>query len=233
MTITASIDNKSAAELRTALKTFLAGYTQPAFGALPKSEVDLLVLKLLENLDFVSEEPQVYELVSKLRVTRTKARNLIYERELRRSTVADLDEKVKQLLKRPLLQKSGEQFVLEVENPLVSDHLKAKLQKLNHITDGSFSPSIIKLELDAVIALMQCYLTEDEQQSVRKTLIAAGAPDSSFKGVIKATLNKLASKVADKAGEAMVNEIADTVSPIIEGTIDQLSTQAKNLFARD
>jgi hypothetical protein len=233
MAIRESINSKSRDELRAALETFLSGYTQPAFGALPKSEVDLLVLRLLESLDYISEEPEVYELVSKLRVTRTKARNLIYERELRRSSEADLDEKVKQLLKRPLLQKAGEQFVLEVENPLVSDHLKAKLKKLNHITDGSFSPSIIKLELDAVIALMQSYLTEPEQRGVRGALIAAGAPDGSFKGVIKATLNKLASKIADKSGEAMVEKITGTMSPIIDAAIDQISTSTQSLFEED
>jgi len=40
MAIRESINSKSRDELRAALATFLSGYTQPAFGALPKSEVD-------------------------------------------------------------------------------------------------------------------------------------------------------------------------------------------------
>lgn len=134
------------------LKTLLERFLDPAFGALPKSEMELLLLGALEEIGAISSEPGVYELVSKLRVTRTKARNLIYERELRRLTPAELDSRVRTLLKRPIIQKAGDQFVLEVENPLVSDHLRSKVQILGHVSDGSFSPIIVKLPLDAVVA---------------------------------------------------------------------------------
>ena len=107
----------------SALKALLERVLDPAFGALPKSEIELLILAALGEIGAISSEPGVYELVSKLRVTRTKARNLIYERELRRLSTTELDSRVKNLLKRPIIQKTGDQFVLEVENPLVSDHL--------------------------------------------------------------------------------------------------------------
>ncbi|TOQ20695.1 hypothetical protein, partial [Vibrio parahaemolyticus] len=88
--------------------------------------------------------------------------------------------------KNPVIQKSGDLYVLEIENPLVSDHLRSKIQKLGYISDGSFSPSVIKLGLDAVSALIQSYLSDTEIDEVKQALIAAGAPDTSFKGVIKA-----------------------------------------------
>ena len=59
------------------LDRFLIQYLNPAFGALPKQEVELLVLKLLVDLGAVDARPSIYELVSKLKVTRTKARRLI------------------------------------------------------------------------------------------------------------------------------------------------------------
>jgi hypothetical protein len=131
--------------LKNATEEFLVGFCTPAFGALPKSEIELIVMRFLEQIGFITSEPEVYELVSKLKITRTKARNLIYERELRRLSPKQLDDRVKSLLKRPLIQKSGDFFVLEVENPLVSDHLRSRVKKLGYVSDGSFSPSIVKL----------------------------------------------------------------------------------------
>ena len=169
------------AKAKAVLAQLLERYLTPAFAALPKNEVELLVLDALEQVGAISADPQLYELVSKLKVTRAKARRLIYDRELRHSSSADLDAKVKALLKRPLLQKQGELFVLEVENPLVSDHLRDKVQQLGYVSDGSFSPSLIKLGLEAITALIADLLSADEQEQVRLALVAAGAPDGSLR----------------------------------------------------
>ncbi|MCA1772172.1 MAG: hypothetical protein LC677_05955 [Halomonas sp.] len=172
----------------------------------------------------------MYELVSKLKVTRSKARGLIYDRELRRSSEKELDEKVKALLKRPLIQKNGDLYVLEVENPLVSDHLRSKVQKLGYVSDGSFSPNIVKLGLDAIAALIESYLTEQEKSEVKGALVAAGAPDTSFKGVIKATFKKVASKVASDTGEALMERASNFISPIIDAGIESVAERAGELF---
>lgn len=216
-----------------ALKTLLERFLDPAFGALPKSEIELLLLGALEEVGAVSTEPGVYELVSKLRVTRTKARNLIYERELRRLTPAELDARVRNLLKRPIIQKSGDQFVLEVENPLVSDHLRSKVQALGHVSDGSFSPSIVKLPLDAVVALIELYIPENQRAPVKAALIAAGAPDASFKGVLKAVLKKVAGKVASDTGEALLENASEYISPIVDATVAGLTDKIAEVFPEE
>ena len=220
------------AKAKAVLAQLLERYLTPAFAALPKNEVELLVLDALEQVGAISADPQVYELVSKLKVTRPKARRLIYDRELRHSSSADLDAKVKALLKRPLLQKQGELFVLEVENPLVSDHLRDKLQQLGYVCDGSFSPSLIKLGLEAITALIADLLSADEQEQVRLALVAAGAPDGSFKGVLKATLKKVASKVAADSGEALMDKAAGYLAPIVDASIAALGEKAAELFAQ-
>lgn len=220
------------ANAKAVLAQLLERYLTPAFAALPKNEVELLVLDALEQVGAISADPQVYELVSKLKVTRPKARRLIYDRELRHSSSADLDAKVKALLKRPLLQKQSELFVLEVENPLVSDHLRDKLQQLGYACDGSFSPSLIKLGLEAISALIAALLSADEQEQVRLALVAAGAPDGSFKGVLKATLKKLASKVAADSGEALLDKAAGYLAPIVDASIAALGEKAAELFAQ-
>lgn len=220
------------AKAKAVLAQLLERYLTPAFAALPKNEVELLVLDALEQVGAISADPQLYELVSKLKVTRAKARRLIYDRELRHSSSADLDAKVKALLKRPLLQKQGELFVLEVENPLVSDHLRDKVQQLGYVSDGSFSPSLIKLGLEAITALIASLLSTAEQEQVRLALVAAGAPDGSFKGVLKATLKKVASKVAADSGEALMDKAAGYLAPIVDASIAALGEKAAELFAQ-
>lgn len=145
------------------LSKFLSLYTSPAFGALPKVEVELLVLDILIDLGILKEDLDIYDLVSLLRVNRTKARSLIYDRELRRSTSASLDKKVIDLLKSLQIQKAGEVFIFEVEKPLVSDHIKSKLKMLGHVTGGSFSPSLIQLSLEAISALSEKILTPSQR----------------------------------------------------------------------
>ena len=132
-------------ELVDIFSSLLSSYCQPSFGTLPKSEIDLLMLESLIGIKYISKEPQVYELVSKLKITSTKARKLIYERELRKYNENELDDKVKQILINPIIQKNGDLFLFEVENPLLIDHIKNRLKSLDYLSDGSFSPSIIKL----------------------------------------------------------------------------------------
>lgn len=230
MNINQIVNDASEAEVKAALSYFLQHYMTPAFGALPKNEVELIVLNVLEKLKAIDEEPELYELVSKLKVTRSKARRLIYDRELRRSSEEELNNKVKTLLKRPLIQKNGDLYVLEVENPLVSDHLRSKVQKLGYVSDGSFSPSIIKLGLDAITALVESYLSPREKADIKAALIAAGAPDMSFTGILKATFKKVAGKLASDTGEALMDKASDFISPIIDAGIEQIIEKAGELF---
>lgn len=218
--------------LRRAISEFLQNVCSPTFCALPKSEMELILLALLERLGAVSPAASEYELISKLRVTSTKARKLIYERELRRLSQADLDRKVKELLKRPIIQKAGEIFVLDVDSPLVSDHMRARVRELGYITDGSFSPSVVKLSLDAVVALMDYYIPKGEQERVRRALIAAGAPDTSLKGILKAMLGKVAQRVASATGDAVMQQAAEYLGPVLDAAVDQVKVKLAAVFSK-
>lgn len=206
-------------QLRAVLAQLLQQYLTPAFGVLPKAEVELAMLEALQQLGLISADPGLYELVSQLRVTRAKARNLLYARELRHSSATELDAKLKQLLRSPQLLKNGELFALEVENPLLADHLKARLQQLGHASDGSFSPSLVTLKLDAMAALLASCLSADEQEKLRKALVKAGAPDTSLRGLLTGALKSLGGKLASKAGEAVVEQASDYLGPLLDAAI--------------
>jgi hypothetical protein len=234
MDIKASIDAADAASCASALKSFLESYLNPAFGALPKAEVELLVLQMLEKLRLINGNLGAYELVSKLKITNTKARRLLYERDLRRTTPEDLDKQLLIVLQKPIILKDGELlFVLQIENSLLRDHLREKVKLLGHVTDGSFSPGIVKLSLDAMAALIdEMYQGKDEKkETARKALIAAGAPDTTFKGVIRAVLKRVGSKIAAEAGEALMDEASGYLVPIVTGASDRIAKTFKGFFA--
>ena len=65
-------------------------YIQPAFGSITKRDLDIELFMSLQRIRVISEKPDAYDVISTLRITRSKARNLIYESELRRMKSDDL-----------------------------------------------------------------------------------------------------------------------------------------------
>lgn len=214
--------NVSEKTCKEALIAFLENYLNPAFGALPSREVELLVMKALADLEFIDEEPSLYDLVTSLRITRTKARNLIYAQELRRLSPEALDNQIKKALKNPTLQRQGELFVLDIENPLVIDHLREKLKKHNHAADGSFSPSLVKLSVDAVTVLIEECLDNRHRNEVQQSLIKAGFPDKSFKGIIKLVLQDIMKKALQNSGDIIGEKVGEGIGVLFDGAKDKI-----------
>ena len=220
MEIQQQIQGSSEASTKEVLDLILAAYLSPAFGVLTKREIDILIFDALEKIGYIDANPTIYSLIQKLRVTKSKARQLLYERELRRMNEKDLDARVKELLKRPTIQKQGELFALEIENPLLSDHLRAKVQTLGYASDGSFSPSLVKLSDEAIVALIDALLDEKQKKEVTRAFEKLGLPDKSFKGVLKGVLKVLAKKAADEAGSKLVENV---LGPVIDGAFDGIT----------
>jgi DNA polymerase III psi subunit len=212
------------------LGDILKRYLDPAFGSLTKKEVDLLIIEALEDIRFISYDPSLYDIINKLHITRSKARSLIYENELRHLQPCDLDKRVKAALINPILQKDGDFYYLEIENPMVAEHLRAKLHDLKFVTDATFSPSLIKLSLNAIAGIIEYYMNKDERENVRKILVAAGAPDKSLSGVLKGVLKALALKYAQDAGGALVDSASCYISAILDGTVETMQGKFKELF---
>ena len=233
MDIVKRLENCTEEDCRNALAKMLSRYLNPAFGALPKREIDLLLYEILDDLGFVDNNPTIYSLVQRLRVTRGKARSLLYDMELRRLDDATLDHRVRQALKTPIIQKQGDLFALEIENPLELDHIRAIVQRTGHASDGSFSPSLVKLSPAAFAALMEHFLTGDERRTLKKALVNAGAPDTSLRGIFTEVLKKLASKVAADVGEALVEEVSDSLTPFVDGAVGKAVEVVSKLFSKE
>ncbi|MBO4875301.1 MAG: hypothetical protein J5542_08355 [Bacteroidales bacterium] len=139
------------------LEAIIERYTEPTFGSLTKKETDIMIFRALQDLGLIGNYPDVYDVMSKLKVTRAKARTLIAESSLRRSSDEDLKQELTKLLESESILVADNKICLEIENPMLMDFLRAKLKENKYITDGSFSPEIVKLSVPAYLAICKDY----------------------------------------------------------------------------
>ena len=232
MTLENILSSKTKEEIHSVLLQLLTAYTQPAFGALPKREIDLIFFDAILKLLIVPQNPTVYDIARSLKVTRTKARSLFYDYESRVLDRENLHARAIDVLKSPILQKQGNLFVLEIDNPVVSDYLQNIFRQEGHASDGSFSPSLVKISLNAFVNVTQKMLEDKQRAIVKKSLIKAGAPDGSFTGVLKGALKTLGMKLADGAGESCAENISAFIEPLWNGTAQNISELFSNVYKK-
>lgn len=211
------IDPKKAKE---SLIKIYTEYLNPAFGALPKRENEIVMFQVLQDLKIFTDNPDQYSMLSSLRVTRTKARNLLYESKLRQNV--DLEAELKELLKSPILLKNDDKVCLEIDNPLLIDHLKHELRGLKFITDGSFSPDLVKLTPSAYKALLNKFFGKICKQEMNEALISCGAKKKVTVGtLLTGVLKKIGGKVANDYGDQAAEYLGEYLSDLFSGGLDK------------
>ena len=221
----AGIDPEKA---KVALIRIYKEYLNPAFGALPKKENEIVMFQVLQDLQIFSNSPDQYSMLSSLRVTKAKARNLLYESKLRQNV--DLDGELKELLTEPVLLKDDDKVCLEIDNPLLIDHLKHVLKKEKFITDGSFSPDLVKLSSEAYKALLNSFFGKMSKKELNQALIECGAKQElTIKSLLTGFLKKIGNKVADDAGDEAAEFVGDYLSDLLSSSL----TVAKDFLKKN
>ena len=234
MDIIAKIDSIDAEKIKTAFKELMKDYLTPAFGAISKRDFDILLFMKFQELELFENNPEIYDIVSSLKVTRTKARNLLYDAKLRDTSQTELDKELILLLQSPIFLKDNDKIALEIGNPFLTDHLRAKLKKLGHITDGSFSSELIKLTEKAYLSLFEDMLPDGKKDEIKEALIESGiATDTSFKGVMKGVLKKLGKKFAGDVGDEIAENVGEYLAPIITGGIELIKGKISTLTTEE
>jgi hypothetical protein len=216
------IENLNEDKLKSLLKSLLNYYFTPSFGAIKQRDFDIFLFHLLKQYNFFeSEEASLFEVISKLQVTRSKAKSLIYESNLRFNK-DKLDERVKNEIKQArFLKLDGSMIGLDVEDPLLLDYVRDKLKKIGYATDGSYSNQILKISADAYISLLDIYVKKDIKDALINKLIQENLlQDKSFKGVIKLLLKGLANKALGKASDVIIENY---ISPLLDKSSEGIS----------
>lgn len=226
-------------QLRTEIADVLSDFMTPAFGSLPKREIELRIFDLMRSLGILKSEATIYGLMTDLMVTRAKASQLIFDLEIRRhgSDRARLDELVKQALIGTKFAKDGDYFVMEIENPLTLAHMRQKIREIGHFSDTSFNSALVRAPVDTVTDLMLDIIPENQHQAIKGALVDAGAPDGSVKAVIRGALKTLGRKVigeaADQIAEGIVDNSANFLGPLVNAGIGQIQERWSALFVAE
>ena len=196
------------------LANLLEKYRKPSFGSMSKRDVDIMMFEAMQELGIIDDKnPQIYDVMQLLHVTRSKARNLIYEVALRKAeNEEELKKQLREYLDSPLLLKETDKVLLEIDNPLVIDYLRNELKRLKHLTDGSFSPELVKMDLNAFVDIYTEVMSEKEKKQIKKELIAFGVKkDDSVQAILLNGLKKGIPALASIFGGRVAERLSDGV----------------------
>ena len=209
----AAVSSATEAQLRTALKQLLAPHATPVFGAAKTIVHEVAALNALQELGRISSNPDEYDLIEKLRITKSKARALLYQAGLRSEiNESEINAALCKALATTQAIKEGQLYLIEVPDPLTMDRLRKRVHSYGYLTDGSFSGSVAKIPEGALIKLVDELMPKKQKDEITKQLIEAGMPDKSIAGLIKAILAQAGKKVAGELGDSAGNVVGDVIS---------------------
>ena len=219
-------------ELRDALKNILLVYCTPSFGSMTKHDIDLLMFDVMISLGIVDSSPSIYDVMRELKVTRSKARNLIYEHQLR-SVENDnqLLAELREVLKCPLLSRKSDNVCLEIDNPYLMDFIRNELKKLGHITDGSFNSEMVKMSTSAFSDLYYNCMEEANKTELKRRMVELGvAEDTSLKAILPHLFKGVATTVAKGAFGKVGEDITDNCVDFLHDVIEEHGADIKTFF---
>lgn len=159
--------------LRYAVAELLAPTLGTTFAAGRAADHELAALRALQMLGVLPEEVSEYDLVMRLRVTRAKARALLYRLRLAAlEGVEALDDRVRDVVAKPTVERVGSatsarvEWVLDVPDPLVADRIRQLVREAGLVTDGSFSPSLVKLSMRGYAMLVERLIPQPHRDGV-------------------------------------------------------------------
>ncbi len=151
---------------------FIDSFTTPSFGALPKKEIELLVLRLLVESGFFGDKFDSYTMSRKLRIPVNKAKNLFYEYQLRftddsNDLIIELLSKAKVSFqdKRPIIE-------IEVDSLFVRNKFESLVRDSNGIVDYSFNRNILKFNTDTYFSILEKIYEKQKIDSLIKQITA-------------------------------------------------------------
>lgn len=217
--------NQAAPDIKhKALEILLSPHTSPVFGAAKSVEHEVAALNALKLLGYLTDNADEFELVESLRVTKPKARALLYQAALRKPTTREeIDQDLRDLLRSPLLAVDGDFYMIEVPQPLTMDRLRQRVRKLRFLSDGTFSGSVARIKRPALAALVEDLIDKNEQKTVFAELKKAGYEGSDLRATITALLKKTGSRLAEQVEEGLLGLGGEAIGWVFERAWERFS----------
>ena len=216
-------------------RKFVEGFAKPAFGAISKSEVDNLVFALLIEVGALDPKSQAYEIARDLNVTPAKARNLLFQWQLR--SLGDgtaLKDDLIAALGTVRFAKEGNLLVFGIESPLLREELRSRLKRMGVYADASFSSELVRLSVKHFVDFLDAFLDEDTKKAMHQALIDdSQLRDKSFKAVAFRILKGVAKKAAGEAGDELADLFGEAVRGLVAGDADVVKGTVEDIDLND
>lgn len=215
--INQKIDQASVITLKEALKILLTPHATPVFGGAKTVEHEVAALNALKHLEYLTPKAEEYELVDRLRVTKTKARSLLYQASLRtRRTEQEKVEELRKIITSGNVVAESNYFVIEVPDPLLLDDLRRRVRQSGYITDGTFSPTLARLQAAALARLIEDLIPSHERKSLESKLVKHGYKPQNIQAALTRLLLSAAEKVTNEAGAQAVGFIGAEIGEFLK-----------------
>jgi hypothetical protein len=205
------IDITDDVNAKEVLADLLNSYLTPAFGALPKKEIDIKMFQILQKVGYIANNPEIFDLLSNLKISRAKARNLLYEVKMREASEEDLKVELKGILSSATFLADNDKVMIEISNLFLKDYVKQILKKNNIITDDSFSTELIKMPPKAYLLLVATYCDEKFIKELKSELKKCGIKVGN--SIVDMLLNnsKLGGRIVDVASNLLIANIPEII----------------------
>lgn len=197
---------------------FLTRYLQLGLGSMPKSDIDALVMHLLDThgLDGVPLVTYSNQTVSeRLKTPVNKIKKLRYEAALKYGgSIEDQAQgRLLAALSKASLEADGEKIGLIIEDTLAKNWLQGQLKIHQHIFDYSFNTEIVKVSADGLFAVLSSVFDENEVATFKAGYEKAKDKKQHAEKVkaFKSVAKKFAESAARAAGSGVVKVLKSYV----------------------
>jgi hypothetical protein len=174
---------------------FLEKYLRLGLGSLPKSDIDALVMSLLERYGFDGSGPlskQSNQTVSELlRTPLAKVKKLRYEAALKFGGPVEEEAKGRLLaaLASASIETQQDQIRIIIEDSLAKNWLQGQLKLSQHIFDHSFNTEIITVSAEGMFQVLEKLFEVSEVKTFKdgydkaKSIVDTNARNKFFKKI--------------------------------------------------
>ena len=185
---------------------FLENYLKFGLGSMPKSDIDALVMHLLDLYGVDSSgslASRSNQIVSQLLQTPAiKVKKMRYDAALKFGGRIEDQAKGRLLaaLSRASLEPNGEKVLLIIEDLLAKNWLQGQLKIHQHIFDHSFNTEIIKVSISGLFQVLESVFDAEEIEKFKQGYAVAKEKKTSEERV--AAFKSVAKKFAEGAAKA-------------------------------
>ncbi len=215
---------------------FIKAFKSPSFGALPKKEVELLVLRLLIEAGVFREKIDSYSLSRELCIPVSKARTLYYEYQLRNSEYNT--NYIIGLLKTAQVVIVDKKAVIQigVDSLFIKNQLEATIKELNDYPDYSFNKDILRFSTYTYLEMLRRFSDEEQINQIEEGVLKAvkeSLKDNGYKPKSKAELFNIFLEAAiSAAGKETGKLTVDLTFGCFDGGTGLIYKNIKDLLSK-